>query len=136
MSCNSTVSTVARETNLGTVVPFERWLKSGYSWLAYSAKNSIWCMCQEYRLFFVFTNCLISKMRCRSIWLCQPTMALQSTTDPLLLLSCKTATSETWNLPHFKDMTSVESKTMKTKQFHIAEKHLDKYKGFQSCQTV
>jgi hypothetical protein len=24
MSCNSTVSTVARETNLGTVVPFER----------------------------------------------------------------------------------------------------------------
>lgn len=40
------------------------------------------------------------------------------------------------NLPHFKDMTSTENKNVKTKQFYIAGKHLDKYEGFQSCQTV
>lgn len=40
------------------------------------------------------------------------------------------------NLPHFKDMTSIENKNVKTKQFRIAGKHLDKYEDFQSCQTL
>lgn len=40
------------------------------------------------------------------------------------------------NLPHFKDITSIENKNVKAKQFHIAGKQLDKYEDFQSCQTV
>lgn len=40
------------------------------------------------------------------------------------------------HLPHFKDMTSIENKNVKTKQSHVAGKHLDKYDDFQSCQTV
>ena len=40
------------------------------------------------------------------------------------------------HLPHFKDMTSIENKTVKTKQFCVAGKHCDKYEDFQSCQTV
>lgn len=40
------------------------------------------------------------------------------------------------HLPHFKDMTSIENKTVKTKQFCVTGKHFDKYEDFQSCQTV
>lgn len=137
-NCNSTVSTVARETNLGIVVPFETWLKNGHGWLEYSAKNSVWSMCWtvQYRQFFALTNCFISKKgskkKCGYINI------------PLLPSPELTASGvklKNWyfrhmNLPHFKHTTSTENKNAKTKQFHIVGKHLDKDEDFQSCQTI
>ena len=97
-NCNSTVSTVARETNLGIVVPFETWLKNGHGWLEYSAKNSVWSMCWtvQYRQFLALTNCFISKKGSKknvgiSTYHC---FLVQNWLH--LVLNWKTDTSETW----------------------------------------
>lgn len=112
--------------------------KSLCSQLAYDAKQCLICVPHsEYRQFLLPTNCEISKMWSQFKWLCQ--RAYHGTPIhnwPFSAVELKNCYFREMNLPHFKDMTSVENKNVKGKQFHVAGKHLDKYEGFQSCQTV
>lgn len=137
-NCNSTVSIVARETNLGTVVPFETWLKNAHGWLEYRVRT-VFDPCAEQYNTDAFLNSPTALSVKRGAKACGSINTPQLPSPQLTASGVKLKTlilHRDMNLPHFKDMTPIEDKNVETKQFYIAGKHLHKYEDFQSCQLV
>lgn len=108
-----------------------------WPWLVeYSAKNGVWSLCLtvQYRQFLTLTNCFIRKKGAKTCgYISIPLL-------PNTELTASGVKLKNWyfrymNLPHFKDMTSIENKNVKQNNFIELVNTLTNMKT-QSCQTV